>query len=152
MFRIHQSTHSEHLYKRECRKCGFLWLSNCCEDRYLGVGQRTIVLSGCIKNNTQSLPGTDSLYVYGGSFTPQKVNPVTSSQSCPTGLTQTAGPNNIKVCLAERLVSNLKNLPFFGGMFSCDYGNPALASALKACPTNYNIYSIGTIDGNCILT
>ncbi|CAF3238550.1 unnamed protein product [Rotaria sp. Silwood2] len=142
MFRIRQYFQNEHLYRRDCHKCGFLWLSTCCNDVYIGIGERRIVLSGCIKNQHSDV---NSLYVYGGSFTSQKVNPVTSSQSCTTGLTQTAGPNNIKVCLAERLVSNLRNLPLFGGMFSCDNVNPALASARNECPTNYNMYSMGIV-------
>ena len=151
-FYLHQWTQKERLYRRRCRACGFLWLGKCCRDVYIGDGQRTITLNGCIKNITHQPPHTKSIYVYGGSFTSKKINPVTNQQRCPPEFAKLPGPNDIKVCLAERVKSSLERLPSFGGIFSCNSGNPALSSGAKACPTNYSMHSMGTIGGSCILS
>jgi hypothetical protein len=91
------------------------------------------------------------MHVYGGSFTTKKVNPVTDSFTCPTGFSEANGIDDMKICLAEKIETHMNSLPYYGGMFSCDYGNIAHDIGAKACPAGYSVYVMGAIDGDCLL-
>ncbi len=153
---LYTSTQYENLYRTDCRKCGFLWLKKCCEDVYIGQGRRELNLYGCNRNVSQQLgsygsASIQSTYVFGGSYTTQKVNPVTNAFTCPLGLSEAYNLDGIQVCLAERVTSNTKTLPSYGGIYSCQYGNIATRSRVRACSEGYSAYAMGTINGNCFL-
>jgi hypothetical protein len=144
------------MYRHSCRSCGFLGMSTCCNNVYIGNGQRVISLYGCSRNVSEqagSYSGVDiqSTYVFGGSYTTQKVNPVTNGFFCPQGLSEAYNLDGIKVCLAERITSNPKLLPRYGGIYSCQHGNIATSSHVQACPEGYSAYAMGAIDRNCLL-
>lgn len=154
---LHQKSEQERLYRRECRKCGFLWLSNCCDDVYIGDGWRYIYLYSCIKNITNeiSVSGATSVLstnIFGGYFSSEKVNPVTMSKDCPVGFTSSPGPEGLTLCFSERAASIDKRLPAFGGIFSCSEGNPASRGKTKECPQGYSLYSMTTLMGSCIMS
>jgi hypothetical protein len=133
-----------------------LWLKKCCEEVYIGQGRRELNLYGCNRNFNQQLGSygnaeIQSTYVFGGSYTTQKVNPVTNTFNCPVGLSVAYDLDGIQVCLAERVTSNTKTLPSYGGIYSCQYGNIATSSRATACSEGYSAYAMGTISGNCFL-
>ena len=153
---LHSSVQYEPLYRHECWGCGFLGLGNCCSDKYIGDGRREINLYGCNRNVSQHLSSYDygviqSTYVFGGSYTAAKVNPVINTFTCPSGLSVAHDIDGIKICLSERITSDPKTLPRYGGIYSCQYGNIATRSRTQTCPEGYSAYAMGTIDGNCFL-
>lgn len=91
-------------------------------------------------------------YVYGGSFTNDKVNPVTGFQGCRNDyFRQVPVINGLTVCLAERVLDT-DDLPHYGGIYSCDQGNIALESGKKECPHGYSAYVMVAIEENCLLS
>lgn len=153
---LHTSYQYESLYRQNCWKCGFLWLQQCCENVYIGQGRRELNLYGCNRNVNQQLSSytsaeIQSTYVFGGSYTAQKVNPVTNAFTCPQGLSEALNLDGIKVCLAERITTNPNMLPRYGGIYSCKIGNIATTSRATACSEGYSAYAMGSIDGNCLL-
>ena len=154
---IHQSVQTEETFRQECYGCGFLWLSTCCDNILTGTGQRELYLYNCYKNITQNAAvfgeeDTDSMHVYGGSFTAKKVNPITDSFTCPEGFSEVDTLDDMKVCMAEKILAHSKTFPRYGGMFSCEYGNIATHTGAKACPTGYSVYVMGAIDGDCLIS
>ena len=153
---LHSAVQYQPLYRHDCRKCGFLGLGRCCTDVHIGNGRREINLYGCDRNISQQLSSYDSAtiqstYVFGGSYTSAKVNPVTNARSCPSGLSVAYNIDGVEVCLAERIISDPRSLPRYGGIYSCQYGNVATRSRTQTCPEGYSAYAMGTIDGNCLL-
>ncbi|CAF1414982.1 unnamed protein product [Adineta ricciae] len=153
---LHTSSQYQSLYRQNCWKCGFLWLKTCCEDVYVGQGRRELYLYVCNRNATQrsgsySSIDVQSTYLFGGSYASQKVNPVTNAFTCPDSLFVAYDINGIRVCLAERTPTSRKDLPRYGGMYSCQYGNMATRTHVKGCSEGYSAYAIGSIDGNCAL-
>jgi hypothetical protein len=168
---LHQTVQFENKFNRECKSCGFLSLSHCCNDVAVGIGQRDLTLYTCYSqvhdvsipdrsstttyrpNHALSDLKTNENYVYGGSFTSKKFNPVTNAHSCPDEQFQKVNVlDDITLCLAERITNteNL-NLPHFGGMFSCNQGNMATDSNNKKCLSGYSSYVMGAIEGDCLL-
>jgi hypothetical protein len=153
---LHTSLQYESLYRQECHSCGFLWLKKCCNNVYVGQGQRELNLYGCNRNVSQQSASYNSeiirsTYVFGGSYTTQKVNPVTNSFACPQGLSEAYNLDGIKLCLAERVTTDIEALPRYGGIYSCQQGNIATRLRAQACSEGYSSYAMGTIDGNCFL-
>lgn len=132
-----------------------MWLSTCCDNILDGSGQRELHLYSCMKNITENpsltIQDKELMHVYGGSFTSKKVNPVTDAFKCPSGFTESNGIDDMKICLAEKIETHMKGLPRYGGMFSCDYGNPDADLGAKTCPTGYSVYVMGAIDGDCLI-
>lgn len=130
-------------------------MSSCCDNILVDAGQPELQLYSCYKNITQNQAlgahDTDLMHVYGGSFTAKKVNPVTEAYSCPKGFLETNGFDDLKVCLAEKIETHAKNLPSYGGMFSCDYGNVATELGAKECPAGYSVYVMAAVGGDCLI-
>ena len=145
---LYTSIQNESMYRQNCWGCGFLWLSTCCEDVYIGQGQRQVNLYGCSRNASANV---QSNVVFGGFYTAQKVNPVTNDFTCPVGLSTINDLDGIRVCLAERISPGSDTLPRYGGIYSCQYGNLVTASLDKGCTDGYSPYVMGPIDGNCLL-
>lgn len=148
---IHNSTQIESVYKRECYGCGFLWLSNCCDDIYIGNGQRDVFLYGCNKGSESDAPLSNLMNVYGGSFTTKKENPVTNGYTCLPNFSAVKGPGDITVCLAERISIKTKSLPSYGGIYSCNQGNIATGGTERSCTKGFSAFVMGAIEGNCLL-
>ncbi|UJR17441.1 hypothetical protein I4U23_004336 [Adineta vaga] len=153
---LHQSIQIENKFIRKCHDCGFLWLSKCCSDVVDGIGQRESILYGCNRNNHQerTLSGilkVNNRYVYGGSFTSTKVNPVTGTSHCSSEkFTKVRVTDDMTICLAES-VSNIDSLPHYGGIYSCEYGNIAFNNSKKDCLPGYSVYVMGATEGSCLL-
>jgi hypothetical protein len=154
---IHESTQTENAFRRECRHCKF-YTRRCCDDVVDGTGQRNLKLYACNSRNKQSLKDLSSgllsiplRYVYGGSFTSVRVNPVTGTQKCPNDQFKVIQvTTDLAVCLADQVIDT-GSLPHYGGMFSCSQGNIALASGTNECSDGYSAYVMGAIEGDCLL-
>ncbi|CAM4838271.1 unnamed protein product [Rotaria magnacalcarata] len=156
MHLLHTTAQYESISTEHCWKCGFLWLQKCCDTTYIGQGRRDLNLDGCSRNISQQLTASGTIdirssYVFGGSFTTVKVNPVTNAYNCPLGLIQAYDIDGIKVCLSERITSSPDTLPRYGGMYSCERANIATGSHTKTCPAGYSAYVMGSVNGNCLL-
>ena len=154
---MRESSQTENIFRQECRRCGFLWLKRCCKDVVSGTGERKLHFYGCNnrQNQLRSSDGTLRIpqnYVYGGSFTKDKVNPVTGFQGCRNEyFRQVPVINDLTVCLAERVLDT-DDLPHYGGMYSCDQGNIALEAGKNECPHGYSAYVMVAIEENCLLS
>ncbi len=154
---LYQSTQSENLFRRDCHRCGFLWLFTCCKDVPDGIGIRRLEFYGCNSNQNQLRSSEGVLkinnnYVYGGSFTDEKVNPVTGMGRCPNGpFKEQSVTDKLKVCLAERVIDT-EDLPHYGGIYSCRQGNIAMDGNKKECPQGFSAYVMGAIEQGCLLT
>ncbi|CAF3247528.1 unnamed protein product [Rotaria socialis] len=156
MHLLHTTIQYESLYTENCHKCGFLWLQQCCDRANIGQGRRELNLYGCSRNISRQLTSSGTIdirssYVFGGSFTTAKVNPVTNTYNCPLGLIQAYDIDGIKVCLSERITSSSDTLPRYGGMYSCEHANIATGSRSQTCPAGYSAYAMGSVNGNCLL-
>ncbi|CAF1489280.1 unnamed protein product [Adineta ricciae] len=119
--------------------CGFLWLSTCTRSTPIGIATRTINLYSCTKNNSGL-----SQYIFGGSYSSNKINFLTNEKSCQTGFTPVSLINGINICLTQQIV-NPPNIFKFGGIFSCQTNNSDI------CPIGFSPYIIGLIDTDCNL-
>lgn len=152
---MNNGTQYEQRYRQECRSCGFLWLDTCCRDVIIpGIGRRDINLYGCNKNtsNQRSLEGilkVEGKYVYGGSYTLKKVNPVTGATKCPQDFLIARLTSELYVCLAP-VVADTTGLPHFGGFYSCSQGN-IQTNMTQSCPKGYSTYVLGPVAGGCLM-
>ncbi|CAF1020496.1 unnamed protein product [Adineta steineri] len=152
---LHQSTQSETVYRRECRSCKF-HTRRCCDDIPDGVGQREIKLYVCnsktkLRDSSSGLLSVSNRYVYGGSFTSVRVNPITGTYKCPNDqFKMVQVTSDLKICLADQVIDT-SNLPHYGGMFSCSQGNVLLPSVEKECAEGYSSYVMSAIEDSCLL-
>ncbi|CAF1634061.1 unnamed protein product [Adineta ricciae] len=130
--------------------------NTCCTSYFEGIGTRTIDLYDCVSESKQFRSKIGSLkvannYVFGGFFTPNKLNPITGVSKCPNEVFSQVSVKNsdISICISKQ-VSNIDNLPHYGGMYSCQKGN-AMNSNKKQCPISYSSHVISALDGDCLL-
>ncbi|CAF1185307.1 unnamed protein product [Adineta ricciae] len=152
---IHQSVQTETVYREECRRCD-LYTRRCCKDIPDGVGRREIKLFLCnsktmLRDSLSGLLSVSNRYVYGGSYTSVRANPITGMHKCPNDQFKAVQvTSDLIVCLADQ-VFDTRNLPHYGGMFSCSQGNVILPSAAKQCLHGYSSYVMGAIENDCPL-
>ena len=64
-------------------------------------------------------------YMFGGLYNKIKVNPLTSTKSCPPYFNaQRFGPEGMFICISDDYEMGLKYSVPFAGFFSCSAGNP----------------------------
>ncbi|CAF3135847.1 unnamed protein product, partial [Rotaria sp. Silwood2] len=153
---LHTLTQYENQFKQRCWSCGFLGLSTCCHDEVDGIGKRESSLYDCNKSGAKKRSFSDILridknYVFGGSFTSTKTNPVTSFPKCPTNeFKEIRIIDDLIICLAERVAST-DNLPNYSGIYSCQQGNIAFNTSKQECLPGYSVHVMGAMEGNCLL-
>nr|KAI8739654.1 macrophage-expressed gene 1 protein-like [Biomphalaria glabrata] len=143
-----------------CRGCGFLWLSTCCDTKHI-VATATYSAYWCAATaSAQPYSG----YFFGGFYTPTQDNPLTGSTTCPPSFYPRRFLTDISLCLSEH--STQRAIPF-GGFFSCKSGNPLAVLEAKTgldrfmsrsndsstsypmrCPENFN-QLLATSDSDC---
>ena len=100
-------------------------------------------LYSCTKTSTES-----TQYIFGGSYTSNKMNVVTNDKTCAAELTAVRIINDIFVCFSQQIVKSY-NPPKFGGIFSCQANYSVTGT--ETCPTGFSVYVLGVIEGNCML-
>ncbi|XP_016140104.1 macrophage-expressed gene 1 protein-like [Sinocyclocheilus grahami] len=134
-----------------CHKCGFLWLSTCCDqtcgDAYR-VRRAKVETYWC--STTQKTPEYSG-YLFGGLFGPGMQNPLTKSNSCPPNyFTQHFLSNGMMVCLSNDYEAGTRFSVPFAGFFSCQSGNP-LSNGESRCPPQFSQHLASISDGCQIL-
>ncbi|KAK6993908.1 macrophage-expressed 1 protein, partial [Biomphalaria glabrata] len=139
--------------KSNCRRCGFLWLSTCCNTKYI---ESTAVYSAYWCAATVSTKDNTG-YFFGGFYTPTQDNPLTGSTTCPPGFYPRRILTDMRLCLSD--APKERAIPF-GGFFSCKSGNPLAVLEAKSsleksddsstsypmrCPEKFNQH-LATID------
>jgi hypothetical protein len=155
---LYQTTQSENLFREHCHSCGLFGWFTCCKIVPDGIGVRRLYFYGC-NNNQNQLRSSEGVlkikndYVYGGSFTKEKVNSVTGMRGCPNQQFRAVSvkPDSLVVCLAERVIDT-DDLPHYGGIYSCNQGNIAFDRTKKECPQGFSAYVMDAIEDGCLLT
>ncbi|UJR19130.1 hypothetical protein I4U23_022260 [Adineta vaga] len=152
---LHESIQTETVYREECsrnwhgkRRC------NTIPD---GIGRRELKLYVCtsskmmLRDSRSGLLSISNRYVYGGSYTSVRVNPITGTHKCPNDQFKTVQlTTDLIICLADQVIDT-SNLPHYGGMFSCSQGNVLLPSTEKDCSDGYSPYVMGALENDCPL-
>ncbi|XP_040898992.1 macrophage expressed 1, tandem duplicate 1 [Toxotes jaculatrix] len=143
-----QQGYNLHQCYEESYSCGFLWLSTCyrsqCQDNYY-VRSARIDTYWCSVNGKAP---DNSGYLFGGIYSPSLLNPLTKEKSCP--------PNFISVkflsdgqmiCISKDYETGTRYAVPFGGLFSCQSGNP-LAGGQRHCPPKFSQH-LATVSDGC---
>lgn len=97
----------------------------------------------------------NSGYLFGGLFSSRSVNPMTNAQSCPSSFFQLKLFDQLQLCVSRDYETGFRHSVPFGGLFSCEMGNP-LAGAhqgtandpyLKRCPAGFSQHLALISDG-----
>ncbi|KTF73886.1 hypothetical protein cypCar_00048051 [Cyprinus carpio] len=134
--------------QKNCRSCGFLWMSTCCDqtcnDVYY-VCRAKVDTYWC--STSQKTP-LNSGYLFGGLHGPSLQNPFTKSYSCPPNFfVQKFLSSGMVVCLSNDYVTATKSSVTFGGFFSCQSGNP-LSNGQSRCPPQFS-QNLAAISDGC---
>ncbi|XP_016389430.1 macrophage-expressed gene 1 protein-like [Sinocyclocheilus rhinocerous] len=136
---------------RHCRKCGFLWLSTCCDQTCCNVNrvsQAKVETYWC--SSTQKSPEYSG-YLFGGLFGPGMQNPLTKSNNCPPNyFPQHFLSNGMMVCMSNDYEAGTRFSVPFAGFFSCQSDNP-LAKGQNRCPPQFSQHLAAISDGCQIL-
>uniref|UniRef100_A0A672LHN0 Macrophage-expressed gene 1 protein n=2 Tax=Sinocyclocheilus grahami TaxID=75366 RepID=A0A672LHN0_SINGR len=137
--------------QKNCRSCGFLWLSTCCSQTCADVYHvRRAKVDTYWCSSTQKNP-LNSGYLFGGLHGPSLQNPFTKSYSCPPNFfVQKFLSSGLMVCLSNDYVTATKSSVSFGGFFSCQSGNP-LSNGQSRCPPQFSQHLAAVSDGCEIL-
>uniref|UniRef100_A0A672RNP8 Macrophage-expressed gene 1 protein n=1 Tax=Sinocyclocheilus grahami TaxID=75366 RepID=A0A672RNP8_SINGR len=136
---------------RHCRKCGFLWLSTCCDQTCCNVNRvRRAKVETYWCSSTQKTPEYSG-YLFGGLFRPGMQNPLTKSNNCPPNyFPQHFLSNGMMVCMSNDYEAGTRFSVPFAGFFSCQSGNP-LANGQNRCPPQFSQHLAAISDGCQIL-
>ena len=137
---LHTSSRSQRYERTHSYSCGFLWLSTCYRQIWVGTAYSTSSLYTCVRNGTGL-----TQYTFGGSYTANKINLVTNERSCPLRYQPVRIVNDIDMCVTQQIIDSLI-IPKFGGLFSCQTASPN-----NTCPSGFSAYVMGVIEGSCIL-
>ncbi|MBN3307385.1 MPEG1 protein, partial [Amia calva] len=129
----------------ECHSC-WLFFSCCkkvCGDAY-HVRRVKIDAYLCTTNGTAP---EFSGYLFGGLYGPSLQNPLTKSKGCPPAyIALSLLGDGLKICLSDDYEMGTRFSVPFGGLFSCESGNP-LAGGLSKCPSGFSQHLAGVSDG-----
>ncbi|XP_006278196.1 macrophage-expressed gene 1 protein [Alligator mississippiensis] len=97
----------------------------------------------------------NSGYLFGGLFSSRSVNPLTNAQSCPSGYIQLRLFDQLKLCVSTDYEAGLRYSVPFGGLFSCEMGNPLAGNHkgtlddpyVKRCPAGFSQHLALISDG-----
>ncbi|XP_051964450.1 macrophage-expressed gene 1 protein-like [Xyrauchen texanus] len=134
-----------------CHRCGFLWLSTCCDQTCGDVYRvRRAKIDTFWCSTTEKSPEYSG-YLFGGLFGSSLQNPLTKSNGCPPNFfAQHILSNGMMVCLSNDYETGTRFSVPFGGFFSCQSGNP-LAKGESRCPPQFSQHLAAISDGCQIL-
>ncbi|XP_036400342.1 macrophage-expressed gene 1 protein-like [Megalops cyprinoides] len=134
----------------ECRQvCHTCWLLfTCCKDacgEVYHMHRVRVETYWCAGDNI-IVPRTPG-YLFGGLYGPKLVNPLTKSKGCPGEFVPfTLTSEGLKICLSGNHETDARFAVPFGGLFSCEAGNP-MAGGDSRCPAGFTQHSAGVSDG-----
>uniref|UniRef100_A0A3Q3H3Q2 Macrophage-expressed gene 1 protein n=1 Tax=Labrus bergylta TaxID=56723 RepID=A0A3Q3H3Q2_9LABR len=132
-------------------RCGFLWLSDChrqvCQDNDL-VRTARIDTYWCSVNGTAP---DNSGYLFGGIYSPSLLNPLTNAKSCPQNFIPVKFLSDEQmICVSKDYETGTRFSVPFGGLFSCQSGNP-ISGSQHRCPPKFSQHLVSVSDGCEIL-
>ncbi|XP_006634198.2 macrophage-expressed gene 1 protein [Lepisosteus oculatus] len=146
---VREESYSRLECRRECQRC-WLILSCCkqvCGDTYR-VRRAQIDTYWCA---TEGPAPPLSGFLFGGLYGPSQQNPFTNSQACPPGfLALTLLSDGLKICQSADYEVGARFAVDFGGLFSCEAGNP-LAAGRPRCPAGFSQHVAAVSDGCQVL-
>uniref|UniRef100_A0A8C8REN3 Macrophage-expressed gene 1 protein n=1 Tax=Pelusios castaneus TaxID=367368 RepID=A0A8C8REN3_9SAUR len=97
----------------------------------------------------------NSGFLFGGIFSPRSANPLTNAQSCPSGFFQLKLFDQLQLCVSKDYEMGHRYSVPFGGLFSCEMGNPLVGGHkgtvddpyLKRCPAGFSQHLALISDG-----
>ncbi|KAJ8246204.1 hypothetical protein GJAV_G00264890 [Gymnothorax javanicus] len=132
--------------KKVCKRCRLIFTccDNVCGDVY-HVQRARVDTFWCATDNG-TVPSTPG-FLFGGLYGPELVNSLTKSKQCPSGfIPYTLLSDGLKICLSSNYETASRFSVPFGGMFSCEAGNP-MAGGSSRCPAGFTQHSAGVSDG-----
>ncbi|XP_060894795.1 macrophage-expressed gene 1 protein-like [Labrus mixtus] len=131
--------------------CGFLWLSEChrqvCQDND-HVRTARIDTYWCSVNGTAP---DNSGYLFGGIYSPSLLNPLTNAKSCPQNFIPVKFLSDGQmICVSKDYETGTRFSVPFGGLFSCQSGNP-ISGSQHRCPPKFSQHLVSVSDGCEIL-
>ncbi|KAM7416772.1 hypothetical protein PAMA_018705 [Pampus argenteus] len=132
----------------ESFKCGLFGWFTChrsvCQDNYY-VRSAHINTYWCSVNGTAP---DNSGYLFGGIYSPSRQNPITKTKSCPPNFI----PMNFLsdgqvICISNDYESGTRFSVPFGGLFSCQSGNPLVRNQ-RRCPPKFSQH-LATVSDGC---
>ncbi|XP_015251052.1 PREDICTED: macrophage-expressed gene 1 protein-like [Cyprinodon variegatus] len=131
--------------------CGFLGLFICnsrnCENVY-HVRSAHVHTYWCSVNGQAS---KNSGFLFGGFYSTSFQNPITKSKSCAPNFTPVKFLSDGQtICVSSDYETGTRYSVPFGGLFSCESGNP-LAKNLHRCPPKFSQHLVTVSDGCEIL-
>ncbi|KAJ8401609.1 hypothetical protein AAFF_G00379260 [Aldrovandia affinis] len=146
---VREEGYSQYECHRQCHHC---WLFFTCCEKVCGdayhVRRARVDTYWC---STTSEVNEFSGYLFGGLYGPSLQNPLTKSHSCPPGFfPMKLLSDGLRICLSNDYEVATKFSVPFGGLFSCNVGNP-LAGGQPRCPAQFSQHMFSISDGCQIL-
>uniref|UniRef100_A0A3Q2PGI6 Macrophage-expressed gene 1 protein n=1 Tax=Fundulus heteroclitus TaxID=8078 RepID=A0A3Q2PGI6_FUNHE len=128
--------------------CGFLGLFTChrrdCENVYRVQVARVNTYWCSVNGQAPEKSG----YLFGGIYGTSFQNPITKSKSCPQSFTPVKFLSDGQmICVSNDYEIGTKYSVPFGGLFSCEAGNP-LAKYQRRCPPKFSQH-LATVSDGC---
>nr|AAH95229.1 Zgc:110354 [Danio rerio] len=148
--RLHSENVQQGYNNYECHEeCHSCWLILDCCHQVCGnvyyVRQAQIDTYWC--STSQTVPENTG-YLFGGLFGPSLQNPQTKSHDCPANyFEQVFLTNGMRICLSNDYEAGTISSVPFGGLFSCQSGNPQAGNQYR-CPPQYSQH-LATISDGC---
>ncbi|MBN3273789.1 MPEG1 protein, partial [Polyodon spathula] len=138
----------------EChRRCHGCWLffeccQNVCGDVYR-IRKARFEAYWCVAAK-EPVPA-DSGYLFGGLYGPSSQNPLTKTSSCPFSFVPLKLLDGLRVCVSDDYEQGARNSVPFGGLFSCEAGNPLSEGSRQSCPKGFSQHLAAISDGCQVL-
>ncbi|XP_008416630.1 macrophage expressed 1, tandem duplicate 1 [Poecilia reticulata] len=128
--------------------CGFLWLRTChrknCQNLYRVRSARINTYWCSVNGKAQENSG----YLFGGIYGTSFENPITKSKSCPANFIPVKFLSDGQmICVSDDYETGSRYAVPFGGLFSCQSGNP-LAKNQRRCPPKFSQH-LATVSDGC---
>uniref|UniRef100_A0A3B3TU93 Macrophage-expressed gene 1 protein n=1 Tax=Poecilia latipinna TaxID=48699 RepID=A0A3B3TU93_9TELE len=148
---VRQQGYTENYCYDVKHRCGFLWLKTChrqnCQNLYR-VRSARINTYWCSVNGKAP---ENSGYLFGGIYGTSFENPITKSKSCPANFIPVKFLSDGQmICVSDDYETGSRYSVPFGGLFSCESGNP-LAKNQRRCPPKFSQHLASVSDGCEIL-
>ncbi|KAJ8285248.1 hypothetical protein GJAV_G00024630 [Gymnothorax javanicus] len=146
---MRDEAYSQYECHRQCHSC---WLvarccKNVCGDAYY-VRRARVDTFWC--SSTNAVPQTSG-FLFGGLYGPTLQNPLTKSHNCPPNfLPLRFLSDGTKICLSRDYEVATRFAVPFGGLFSCNAGNPLARDELH-CPPQFSQHTVAISDGCQVL-
>ncbi|XP_058877768.1 macrophage-expressed gene 1 protein-like [Acipenser ruthenus] len=139
--------YSHYECSRHCHGCWLLF--ECCQDvcgEVYRIRKARFNAFWCVAAK-DPVP-EDSGYLFGGLYGSSSQNPLTKTSSCPFGFVTLKLLDGLRVCVSDDYEQAARNSVPFGGLFSCEVGNPLSEGSRQSCPKGFSQH-LAAISNGC---